>query len=169
MSHSSVRYDITDSDEKMELTLDLPGVHAKDISVEILQGGKSIHISGSRRYKRQGKIITSQFEQTFTIDDAVIDVDTIEANLSDGVLIVSARKKHPQTLSSERMIPIGTGKGDARNITGGDTTSGAHNVKAATEVDVADEKRTEADATDEARTEEAAAVDDLEISPEEDI
>ncbi len=163
------RYDITENDEKMVLSLDLPGVHSTNISIELREDGSKINISGFRKFKNkkqqhgdiEEKMVTSSstFDQTFTIDNTLIDVDTIEANLSEGVLIVSAQKWPKTAVPSEttRQIPIQT------------ITSSAGDASLS---DVYDEKSsTKEEDIPNGSTKGAAVInaDDIEISEEEDV
>jgi len=104
---SAPRYDITEDNEKMELTFDMPGVHAKNISLDLQQGGQALTIKGVRKYRQHGQVVQSEFDQIFTIDPTILDIDHITANLSDGVLVVSAPKvKRRVELQERRKIPI---------------------------------------------------------------
>jgi len=109
MNRSSPRYNIVEDENMMELMLDLPGVRAEDVSIALQEGGKVLKITGSRKYRRQqhGRVITSEFDQVFTIDPSILDVEEISANLSDGVLVVSVPKLSGRVESSqEREIQI---------------------------------------------------------------
>ena len=100
------RYDITEEENTMELTLDLPGVRAEDVSLLLQEGGKALKMTGSRKYRQHGQVITSEFDQMFTIDPSILDVEQISANLSDGVLVVSAPKLSARVESQETVIQI---------------------------------------------------------------
>lgn len=92
-------YDIIETSDKMELTLELPGIKPEDISLELQNDGKSIMVSAKRQIKYDGAqeayegIVTKSFEQVFNIDDTVIDVEQISADLSNGVLVITGPKK----------------------------------------------------------------------------
>jgi len=157
---SSPRYDISEDDEKMELAFELPGVNAEDLSLELQQEGKVLKIFGSREYKHRGQLIKSEFDQMFTIDPANLDVEHISANLSDGILVVSAPKLKPR-LPKKTSIPIKFGKDD-KNSDEVKVSSERHNTVQADK---------HAHGTIEDSMEEATKteVDGLEITEEEDI
>lgn len=106
LQKSVPHYEISDSVDKMELSFDLPGVRLEDIVVELRDGGKLLKIYGSRKYSRNGTVFKSDFEESFTIDDRSLDVNSISASLSDGVLVVSAPKLKQNLPMVEKRIPI---------------------------------------------------------------
>mmetsp|Transcript_20951 Transcript_20951/g.30999 ORF Transcript_20951/g.30999 Transcript_20951/m.30999 type:complete len:241 (+) Transcript_20951:59-781(+) len=112
MYHSSAaspRYDIADNDDKMELSLDLPGVSANDVTLTLLEAGKKLKVTGSRKYRANGETAIAEFVQMFTIDPSILDIRNIEARLTDGVLVITA----PKLLRTEekvRAIPIAVDK-----------------------------------------------------------
>lgn len=75
-------------DGSIELTLDVPGVAASDLKVELEEDGTMIHISGSRR--QHGSV--TEFDRLFRLDKDV-DVESLSVRLSDGVLRLTATKK----------------------------------------------------------------------------
>jgi HSP20 family molecular chaperone IbpA len=103
--HRPVR--VVENDHVWKLSCDLPGIKAKDVSVT--SDGTNIQISAARHYvvgKNDSKTIKkSRFIQTFPIHSQMVDVSQIKANLSDGVLIVTAPKK---TEESQHKIAITT-------------------------------------------------------------
>ena len=106
LQKTAPRYDITDSKDKMELTFDLPGVRQEDIVIQLEEGGKLLKVYGSRKYNRHGRIVKTEFEEAFTINDKLLDVNSITAKLNDGVLVVSAPKLKEILPSAEKRIPI---------------------------------------------------------------
>lgn len=89
---ASPRYAVTQDLETglVELSMELPGVTSKDVSVE-LENNKMLHISGSRVYKSQGSLVQSDFHQSFQLDDNV-DADQLKVTLSAGILKVTVPK-----------------------------------------------------------------------------
>lgn len=73
---------------EIELTMDVPGVAAADLNVELIEDGTLLRVRGSRR--RHGS--TAEFEKLFRLDKEV-DADNISVRLADGVLRVTAPKK----------------------------------------------------------------------------
>jgi HSP20 family molecular chaperone IbpA len=104
-SAASLRYDIADNDDKMELSLDLPGVSANDVTLTLLEARKVLKVTGSRKYRRNGETAIAKFDQMFTIDPSILDISNIEARLTDGVLVITAPKLL-KTEKKELTIPI---------------------------------------------------------------
>jgi HSP20 family molecular chaperone IbpA len=77
------------SSGEIELTMDVPGVAAKDLTVELLEDGTILRVSGSRRH-HHGSV--TEFAQLFRIDKDV-DTESLVVKLSSGVLRISASKK----------------------------------------------------------------------------
>lgn len=73
---------------EIELTVDVPGVAAADLNVELLEEGTLLRISGSRRHRGSVK----EFDQLFRLNKDV-DADNLSVRLADGVLRVVAPKK----------------------------------------------------------------------------
>lgn len=103
--HSSPRYEITDSEEKFEIAVDVPGVKASDINVSIENNGQILTLSGQRESNKDNVAYSSKFSQSFTLDPAV-DTDKFSANLKNGVLIVSAPKDWKKIENAVKTIPI---------------------------------------------------------------
>ena len=112
-SAASPRYDIADNDNKMELSLDLPGVSANDVTLTLLEAGKILKVTGSRKYRANGETAITEFDQMFTIDPSILDISNIEARLTDGVLVITAPKLL-RTEKKERTIPIAVDKENER-------------------------------------------------------
>jgi HSP20 family protein len=89
---SSPGYEIKESDETYEIAIDIPdGIQSSDMKVELENDGTVLHLSGGRKLEEKGKVYISQFNKRFTIGPNV-ETDKITANLSDGVLILTAPK-----------------------------------------------------------------------------
>jgi HSP20 family molecular chaperone IbpA len=82
-SKSSV--DIEQSDERVSYYIDLPGVKRENLF--LTQEGNTIRIKAERKGRTQSII-----ETQFTIGRNC-DVETLNANLSDGVLVISFRNR----------------------------------------------------------------------------
>ena len=90
MAHStSPRYAVSETDGVVQLEVELPGVHAKDLSVE-LEDGHHLRIQGSRRM--DGLSSESSFDLSFALADGV-DPDQLTVKLSAGILRVQVPKK----------------------------------------------------------------------------
>jgi len=72
----------------IELTMDVPGIAAADLNVELVEDGTMLRVSGSRRRHE----LVTEFDQLFRLDKDV-DADNLSVRLSDGVLRVTAPKK----------------------------------------------------------------------------
>jgi HSP20 family protein len=86
-------YEIKESDGTYEIIVDVPdGVKASDVAVELENDGTVLHLSGELRQEENGMLVSeTRFEKRFTIGTNV-DTDNITANLSDGVLVLTAPK-----------------------------------------------------------------------------
>ncbi len=90
--------DIQETESAYELSIDLPGVEKKDISISLDKG--VLTISGERKGKTvesEGKCHCSEryfgsFKRSFRVGDG-INADQISANLHNGVLEVGLPKK----------------------------------------------------------------------------
>ena len=102
---SSPRYELTNTAEKFEIAVDVPGVKPSDINVSIENDGQILTLSGKRERKQEGFQYSSQFSQSFNLDRTV-DAEKLTANLNNGVLIVSAPKDAKRLEDAVRKIPI---------------------------------------------------------------
>jgi HSP20 family protein len=123
---SSPGYEITESDTKYQVAVDVPGIQPADLTVNIDHPmGSSqypvLHISGTRKVERKPKegekdqstvVSELKFEKHFTIGSNV-DIDKMTANIADGVLVLSAPKKEPEAKSIIN-IPITDGPTEAK-------------------------------------------------------
>ena len=101
LRRSSPCYEVTESDDAFHISVDVPGVKGKDITAEIEQEGRVLHIKGGRKVTKTGsdgnvETSESKFEKRFALDHSV-DSSQVTANLSDGVLTVVAPKKKQDT------------------------------------------------------------------------
>ena len=104
-SSSSPRYEITNTDEKFEISLDVPGVNLDDIDVSI--NDNVLTLSGQRQQKSENYKYSSKFYQSFSLDPT-IDIDKVTASLNNGVLVVSAQKDLNIIVNTVKKIPIST-------------------------------------------------------------
>jgi HSP20 family protein len=93
---SSPCYEVTENDKQFQLSVDVPGVKAEDVNIEMQDGGRVLSITGGRKVHKteeDGTKTTSEsrFEKRFVLDQSV-DTAKITANLQDGVLTVTAPK-----------------------------------------------------------------------------
>jgi HSP20 family molecular chaperone IbpA len=93
-------------DTGIELSMELPGVDAKDVSLEL--HGDTVVISVCRRLHQSSSIASeAEFSQSFQLGKDV-DLDGIHAILSSGILIISAPRKPPVRNHHHQTIPIQT-------------------------------------------------------------
>jgi HSP20 family molecular chaperone IbpA len=90
----------------IELTMEIPGVSANDLSVE-LEDNKLIRVKGARTLKQHGSLVEYQFDQVFQINEDV-DPERLKVSLSSGILRITAPKKE-QVI---KRIPVHTGDED---------------------------------------------------------
>jgi len=90
--NSAPRYSIIESDDgtSFELSMEVPGVEAGDLTVEV-ENDNMLHIRGIRTIRESGSISKSEFDQSFHLED--IDIDRMTVSLSNGLLTVTAPKK----------------------------------------------------------------------------
>ena len=88
----SIRYDIREDESHFELALEVPGIKATDLALELHRDEKTIKISGSRKFTRNKEMYSSKFEEVFKLDKKA-DINNISSSLSDGILLVSVPKK----------------------------------------------------------------------------
>lgn len=99
------------TNDKLALELDLPGVKAQDISVEV--EGDVLRIRGERKGRQAdaGKR-SGVFSWAYQLPDGY-DTDALQASLNDGVLTVEI-PRHPKAMA--RKIPILTNNTDAKQL-----------------------------------------------------
>ena len=95
-SASTPRYAVTEDAEAgtLELAMELPGVAAKDLVVEV-EDNKMLRIQGSRKMSYRGQTVESLFDQSFELDKD-IDTSSLSVNLSSGILKITGHKKEKQ-------------------------------------------------------------------------
>jgi hypothetical protein len=88
--------------DRIQLSVDLPGVKASDLDVKVENG--ILAISGTRKIVLEGGGYKRfRFEKNFSIDADSINVHKITANLSAGVLVLKAPK---QTRAGPHIIKV---------------------------------------------------------------
>lgn len=94
-------------DNKVEFSLDLPGIKAADTKVEIHNGVLKVEAE-----RKHGSDRTTKFERCFSIKEFVdADSDDLHASLQDGVLCITIPKKgekeEGEDVTSSSPIPVG--------------------------------------------------------------
>lgn len=80
--------EIVEDENGTEINVDLPGVKSEDLKVEL---DDTVMIINGMRRASDGK--WKPFERSFELDVFTIDVESIKANLLDGVLTITIEKK----------------------------------------------------------------------------
>lgn len=98
--------DIEETDDAYVVELDLPGIKAEDVNLEVRDN--ELRISGEIKEKERVGVLRRQTRQVGKFDYVValpgeIDPDKVEASLSDGVLTVRLGKA---AVSQPRRIEI---------------------------------------------------------------
>lgn len=106
--HSSPGYEINETDDKYSIIVDVPGVRAQDMAVNLESGGRVLHVVGGRKIEKQGEVRETKFDKRFTIGDN-IDQDKLTANLDNGILVLEAPKKPKKQEEDVRSIMINEG------------------------------------------------------------
>lgn len=95
--------DIVESDDGFHLYLDLPGVTAENLSIDLEQNEMTI-LAKSAYHLGENTLIhsdfgTASFKRAFTLSD-MVDRDNIRATIKDGVLDLFLPKAQSQTVRS---------------------------------------------------------------------
>lgn len=102
-------FEIRESADKYHLQVEMPGIKASDMSVELEDNGRVLHISGSRKRETHDEngnrsFSSSRFDKRISIGDNV-DAEKMTGNLQDGILMLEAPKKEKKEKSVFK-IPI---------------------------------------------------------------
>jgi HSP20 family protein len=89
--------DVSETAEMVQVRMDVPGIDAKDIDIEIT--GNMLHVSGERKEEKEEKgktwhrieRKTGSFARSVTLPSAVKE-DKVEAAYKDGVLTITLPK-----------------------------------------------------------------------------
>ena len=101
-------YNIEEDDKQYVIEMDMPGVKKEDLEIGIKENILSISAKRKKAVKAENgeakEEVIARYEQSFNISTKGIDVENIEANLVNGVLIVTLPKK--EELKHEKKIEI---------------------------------------------------------------
>jgi len=112
---SSPGFMINENDKEYKLAIDLPGVKAADMTCQLEDFGRVLRLTGGRKVTSQeedGKTAEKRFDQRFSMGRN-IDTSKVTADLTDGVLTVSAPKMEKEK-DTPIIIPITEGLGRSR-------------------------------------------------------
>jgi HSP20 family protein len=105
----STGYDIREYKDKYQIEVDLPGIKATDLKVQLESDGRVLHISASRKRveseDEHGNVrlfSESRIDKRFTVGDNV-EKKKMTGNLSHGVLVAPKKKVENK---GTRKIPI---------------------------------------------------------------
>mmetsp|Transcript_24112 Transcript_24112/g.45855 ORF Transcript_24112/g.45855 Transcript_24112/m.45855 type:complete len:212 (-) Transcript_24112:74-709(-) len=105
IKQNSPRYEITNTEERFQVALDVPGVKMEDIDITLEDDGTVLSIAGMRQAADETYSFSSKFAQSFSLDPT-IDVEKFTASLKNGVLIISAPREMKRIDETIRKIPI---------------------------------------------------------------
>mmetsp|Transcript_15267 Transcript_15267/g.22539 ORF Transcript_15267/g.22539 Transcript_15267/m.22539 type:complete len:189 (-) Transcript_15267:104-670(-) len=82
---------VIEDDTKYEVLLDVPGVKAKDIKVQLEENGTVISIKAQRKSRDDEEMVEHEIEKRLSLASNV-DQGRVTANVEDGVLLVTLKK-----------------------------------------------------------------------------
>lgn len=91
---------LEDKQGMVHLVMDVPGVSARDLNIE-LENDHVLRVSGTRTRYKNGYTSRTEFAQSIRLKDTV-DVKNLNVNLSSGVLTITA----PQKRTKIKKLPI---------------------------------------------------------------
>mmetsp|Transcript_15494 Transcript_15494/g.31704 ORF Transcript_15494/g.31704 Transcript_15494/m.31704 type:complete len:187 (-) Transcript_15494:205-765(-) len=83
---------VDEDEEKVQINVELPGVKAEDINVQLENNGNVLRLSGTSKTEKDGKEIESKFERAFGLSRYDFDDEQVTASLSDGALAITLPK-----------------------------------------------------------------------------
>jgi len=124
MQRAAPRCTFQETHDQVTLSLDVPGIDAKDLSVRLEEEGTVLRVRGVRHYEQQQQQqqqqkdgnrhyyhqqerMESKFDQEFRLDPSNVRVDKCAVVLTKGVLKISIPKKKKKQ-EHGREIPIMT-------------------------------------------------------------
>lgn len=155
---SSPRFEVEDTEQVFRIAIDVPGVNAEDIDIQVTEPENSknsdlktkakLTITGKRLDQTKSSVgsnaeskepKTTKFSKTFEVDTAECDVKSVSAQLNNGVLVVSVPK------FQEKATPTKTTKIPVMNLADVETPSNVNVQKNPVAEDVSDESPKEPD------------------------
>ena len=82
---------INEDDAKYEVLLDVPGVKAKDIKVQLEENGTVLSIKAQRKSRDDEEVTEHVIEKRLSLAPNV-DQSSVTANVEDGVLLITVKK-----------------------------------------------------------------------------
>ena len=108
------RLDLTESDDQIEATVELPGLSEEDIDLTLTRDGLTIEGEKKSEEEEEGKNYFRReraygyFKRVIPLPPDVVDRDRVEANFDQGVLKITMPKAE-ETQSASRRIPVKSG------------------------------------------------------------
>ena len=113
---SSPAYEIKETDNMYEVAVQIPkGLQAPDLSVEVDEENDVIHISGMRKDEesegsteedenkpRRKMMSETRFDKMFRMDGAIVNMEELTANFSDGLLVLKVPKFDADVLQPKK-------------------------------------------------------------------
>ena len=122
LRHLSPGYEIHEDDSKFELSIDAPDQKPEDVTVQIEQNGRLLHLSGQRLVTKGDKKMDTCFDMKFALGRD-IDTRNITANLDNGIMIITV-PKNPTKNEEIVKIPIANRHVDKKVNLGDDDDEG---------------------------------------------
>lgn len=108
---SQTQFEVSEgADGTVLLTMEVPGLSARDLNVE-LENDHVLRVHGVRTRRKNGRISETKFDHSLRLKDTV-DPDRMEANLSSGILTITV----PQKPTKIKKLPLSS---DERSILDG--------------------------------------------------
>jgi HSP20 family protein len=95
-------FNISEDEKIFQLHVDVPGVKAGDLHVDIAEDGRVLRLSGERKHIGKDRCESSTFNKSFVLDRN-INIGNITADLKDGVMTITAPKIQSR---SQKVIKI---------------------------------------------------------------
>ena len=86
-------YEIFQDEKQMQIKVNLPGIEPTGINLQVDEENRMLKISGEMNRDEDGMTVRSNFERSFSLNPD-IDVSTVSAQFDNGVLSITAPKKH---------------------------------------------------------------------------
>lgn len=108
------RLNLTETDDQIEATVELPGMSEDDIDLTLTRDGLTIEGEKKGEKEEEGKNYYRQersygyFRRTIPLPPDVVDRDKVEANFDQGVLTITMPKREEAQTTSRR-IPVKSG------------------------------------------------------------
>ena len=100
---SQPHFDVSeDEDGTVHLTMEVPGLSARDLNIEV-ENDHILRVNGIRTRRKNGHISETKFDHSIRLKDTV-DPDRMEANLSSGILTITV----PQKPTKIKKLPLST-------------------------------------------------------------